>query len=557
LTNSPLCPSARSRSHALLVEPTRSIQPQHDTAGPRHAARAVALLSAAACCAALLSAVSVTLADKASASPPPPAPYTATTNALDSMSRTVSSGLGTANQGGTYATTPSAQFSVSGGAGHVAAIASGQGVQATLAVSAADQILYSTFTVPTLPTSGGGVYYDLDLRRQANGDQYSVRVLVAPGGVLTLSAIQIRSGVQTAVGTALVLTQRATAGATIALQAMVSGSTSTELRARAWLTAAAAPDWQFLATDSATTRLSAAGQIGLSAYVSSTSEATALTVTSVVGWSVAFTQSVPPPVPSGQPGPSNTGVPLGTPMTQYTGNMVVTTPGVTLSGMDLHGMLTIRAANVTIKNSIIRGAAITSGNPGIVTDTDPAGTNFVLQDSEVVPEYPSVALDGVRGANYTLTRVNVHGTVDGAKVIGDNVTIQNSWLHDTVYYAVDPYQGGQHTHNDGVQVLNGAKIRLLNNTITNNYNSALQVTQGNGVVSDIWFNGNWADGGGCSVNINSTPLAALSAVVVNDNRFGHATRVLNCPVVVSTSTQLTAQRNVYDDTGAAVVIKYG
>jgi hypothetical protein len=494
-----------------------------------------------------LSTVSVTTASRAvAAAAGAPPPYTATANALDSMSRTVSGGFGSANQGGAYTTSPTAQFSVSSGAGHVSAIAPGSGVRATLAVSAADEILNSTFSVPALPTSGSGLYYRLELRRQTNGDQYSVRVRVAPGGVLILSVSQVRSGAEIAIGSQLVLAQRATAGASITFEAMVAGSTSTDLQARAWLTATAAPAWQLGVTDSAVTRLSAAGQIGLSAYVSGASQAMQLTVATFNGSSVTF-----------QPGPKNTGVPPGTALTQHVGNMVVTTPGVTLDGLDIHGFVSIRAANVTIKNSIIRGGVATSGNPGLVTDTDAAGTNFVLQDSELVPEHPSVAIDGVRGWNYTLTRVNIHGTVDGAKVIGNNVTIQNSWLHDTVYYDVDPYQGGQHTHNDGVQVLNGTKIRMLNNTITNNYNSALQVTQGNGVVSDLWFNGNWADGGGCTVNINNTPLAPLASVVVNDNRFGHATRVVSCPVVVTTSTALTSVRNVYSDTGTAVVIKYG
>jgi hypothetical protein len=532
--------------HALLVEPTASTKPgQHRSARP--AVRAIVLLAATACCAALVSGISGTTADQAAAATSQPPPYVSAANAVDSMSRTVSGGFGSADQGGAYSTNPAAKFSVSGGAGHISAIAPASAVRATLAsVNSADEIVSSTFSVVTLPTSGSGVYYCLELRRQTNGDEYSVRVLVAPSGVLTLSVMQVRSGVQAAIGTKVVLAPRATAGALVTVQAMVSGSTSADLRARAWLASTATPDWQLGATDSAATRLSAAGQIGMYAYVSGGSQPTGLTVAMFGGSAVTF-----------QPGPSNTGVPAGTKLAQYTGNMVITTPGVTLDSMDLHGFLTIKAANVTVTRSIIRGGVATSGNPGLVTDTDAAGTNFVLQDSELVPEHPSVAIDGVRGANYTLTRVNIHGTVDGAKVIGNNVTIQNSWLHDTVYYDVDPYQGGQHTHNDGVQVLSGTKTRLLNNTITTNYNSAIQVTQGNGVVSDLWFNGNWADGGGCSVNINNSPLAALAKIVVDDNRFGHNTRNANCPVVVTKSTELTALRNVYDDTNAVAVVRYG
>lgn len=242
---------------------------------------------------------------------------------------------------------------------------------------------------------------------------------------------------------------------------------------------------------------------------------------------------------------------------QHNGDLVITTAGATYDALDIHGFVSIKAPNVTIKRSIIRGGVATSGNVGIVTDTNSAGTGFVLQDSEIVPEHPSVYIDGIKGWNYTLNRVDIHGTVDTAKVYGDNATIEHSWLHDTVYYEHDPNQGGGHTHNDGVQVLSGINTHIVDNTITGSYNSALQVTQGHGVVDKLWFNGNWADGGGCTVNINNTPLPSMSDIAVTDNRFGHDTRVPNCPIITTRQTQLTAAGNVFDDTGQAVQVRYG
>jgi hypothetical protein len=259
---------------------------------------------------------------------------------------------------------------------------------------------------------------------------------------------------------------------------------------------------------------------------------------------------------SAQPGPTNTGVPAGTVLTQRHSNLVITTPGATYDALDVHGFVTIKAPNVTITRSIIRGGIATGNNPGLVTASDPAATNFRLVDSELLPEFPSVYIDGMRGGNYTLLRDNVHGTVDGAKIIGDNVTIQSSWLHDTVSYPQDPSQNNGPTHNDGVQVLSGSRVRIVGNTIGGGSNSALQVTQGNGVVSDLWFNGNWADGGACTVNINNNPLPTMNGIVVNDNRFGHAS-TYNCPIIVTRATQLTALRNIYGDTGLPVRIAYG
>jgi hypothetical protein len=251
-------------------------------------------------------------------------------------------------------------------------------------------------------------------------------------------------------------------------------------------------------------------------------------------------------------------VPAGTNLKQHYGDLVITTAGATYDALDIHGFVSIKAPNVTIKRSIIRGGVAQDGSSvGVVTDTSSAGTNFVLEDSEIVPEHPSVAIDGIKGWNYTLNRVDIHGTVDTAKVYGDNATIKNSWLHGTVYYDHDPYQDGGHTHNDGVQVLSGTNIHILHNTITGAYNAAMQVTQGHGAVSSLWFDNNWADGGGCTVNLNNTPMPTMKAITVSENRFGHDTRNPNCPIIATQATQLVATGNVWDDTGNPAAVRDG
>jgi hypothetical protein len=260
--------------------------------------------------------------------------------------------------------------------------------------------------------------------------------------------------------------------------------------------------------------------------------------------------------PAGRPGPANTGVPAGTALTARYGDMHVTTPGVTLDALDIHGFVFIEAPNVTIKRSIIRGGRATSGNPGLITAISANGTNFQLADSELAPAYPSVYLDGVKGGNFTLTRVDVHSTVDGVKVFGSNVTIQQSWLHDTIHYASDPNQGGGPSHNDGVQVLGGTSIRIVNNTITGATNAALQVTQGQGRVSGLAFGGNWADGGVCTVNIANIPLPSISGIDVSNNRFGRASQVSNCPIILAVHSQVSISGNVWDDTGKALGARY-
>ncbi len=75
---------------------------------------------------------------------------------------------------------------------------------------------------------------------------------------------------------------------------------------------------------------------------------------------------------------------------------------------------------------------------GIVSDTDNAATNFVLEDSTIFPANPVVGLDDIKGWNYTVLRDNIYGSVDGLKMYGDNATVESSWIHDLVTYAHDP-----------------------------------------------------------------------------------------------------------------------
>ena len=255
----------------------------------------------------------------------------------------------------------------------------------------------------------------------------------------------------------------------------------------------------------------------------------------------------PPAAAVVQPSAANTGVPAGTHLTVYNGDLTITRAGSTYSGLDIRGFVFVRAVNVTIKNSIIRGRVATS-DTGLVNDVTNSGANFRIFDSELVPQHPSVKIDGIKGWNYTATRLNIHGTVDGAKVLGDNATIQNSYIHDLQLYSFDPDQNGP-SHNDGVQVLGGRHIRILYNTIdiASNLKTAIQVSQDHSVTSDLWFNNNWADGAICTVNITPKPLASMSGIVIDDNQFGAHTPAA-CTVNIKPNVVYSAVGNVMTTT---------
>lgn len=268
------------------------------------------------------------------------------------------------------------------------------------------------------------------------------------------------------------------------------------------------------------------------------------------------------PVPGGKPTAANTGVPAGTSLTIVNGDQTYSTTGQVISGLDIRGYVKITGANITIKNSIIRGGvkSCTSGN---AQNSAPlwamaSATNFTFQDSEIAPTSATACMDGIWASNTTILRANIHGAVDGIKAY-NNVTVRDSYIHDLAYFASDPNQGGGETHNDGVQSYEcNANILISGNNIDlstgQGGNAAYQITQDSGVpCSNIQISGNWLDGGGCTVNVAHKVLSSLTGVSIIGNRFGRHQGFSGCTVLLSTKSTLSAYTgNVWDDTGLAI-----
>jgi len=277
------------------------------------------------------------------------------------------------------------------------------------------------------------------------------------------------------------------------------------------------------------------------------------------GQTSTATPSPPPPAPAAVPeveGGAATGVPAGTALRPYYGNLTITEAGAVYDALDVHGFVTVLAPDVRISRSVIRGGRATS-NRGLIVNNAPEATGLLVEDTELVPEYPSVWLDGIVGFNFTARRIDAHGTVDTAKVYGDNVRIEDSWLHDMTSFPSDPDQGGGPTHNDGVQVLGGRNIRITGNSISGASNAAVQITQDVSATSDLVLADNRLDGGGCTVNVAHKVLKTMTGITVSGNRFGRGTRIADCAIIASAMTDLTAAGNVWDDSGEPVRIRRG
>nr|WP_284288154.1 hypothetical protein [Angustibacter aerolatus] len=74
-------------------------------------------------------------------------------------------------------------------------------------------------------------------------------------------------------------------------------------------------------------------------------------------------------------------------LTDYYGDLTISTPGTVVDGLDVHGFVKINAANVTIKRSKIRGgvAVYTAGNRSLISSTQPGA---VIEDVEPVARLP-------------------------------------------------------------------------------------------------------------------------------------------------------------------------
>ncbi|HEY4244887.1 MAG TPA: hypothetical protein VGM88_33965 [Kofleriaceae bacterium] len=252
-----------------------------------------------------------------------------------------------------------------------------------------------------------------------------------------------------------------------------------------------------------------------------------------------------------KPDETTTGIPAGAQLSEIDGDVTVTTDGTVIEEQDIHGFLRIQANNVVVRDSVIRGTATDATTAILRIDS---GTNILVEDTEIAVTTPSVDVDGIWAANATIRRVHIHGGVDGMKA-SDNTIVECSYIHDLVEFDSDPNQNGGPTHNDAIQILDGAHIEISHNQLTAamSDNSAIQVTQDFGPVSDLLIHDNWSDGGGCTFNFSHKGGDSL-AVTTRDNRFGRNS-FFDCPILESTQTTLDHMGDVWDDDGTPVPIQ--
>jgi serralysin len=192
---------------------------------------------------------------------------------------------------------------------------------------------------------------------------------------------------------------------------------------------------------------------------------------------------------SGFPDATTTGAPAGVALTP-SGGLTINTPGVVIEGLDIQGMVTINANNVTLKNSKVAAGGwavinITSGRRGVV-----------IQDCEI----NGLSAEGVRGISGqgTFLRNNIHHTEDGIYLSGSDISftlIQDNYIHDLQSNWSGPHYDGIAT--DG----HVSNVTIRHNTVINSHNqtSAVMLSNYFGSVMNVTVDNNWLEGGGYTV----------------------------------------------------------
>lgn len=244
----------------------------------------------------------------------------------------------------------------------------------------------------------------------------------------------------------------------------------------------------------------------------------------------------------GRPSAFTTGLRGRTAPVTRTGNLTITTDGTVIDGMRLEGCLVVKASNVVIRNSQV--VCNVKGRQLAVQVADGA-KNLVIEDSEIDGTGTDVAIGW---GQYTLRRVNIHGSADGARW-GSNVTIEDSWIHDM------SREDG--LHSDAMQTTSAANVVIRHNTLdpSNNgdpLNSAIMIgtETGQRKLSNVLIENNFLGGGSYTVNVRGD--ANISGLVIKGNTFDDNSRY--GAMILPTGKDITESGNTMGWTGKGISV---
>src|ERR1043166_5740906 len=115
--------------------------------------------------------------------------------------------------------------------------------------------------------------------------------------------------------------------------------------------------------------------------------------------------------PPAYPNATSTGVPAGTVLTVFNGNMTINTAGAVVENKDIRGCVVITAPNVTLKNSKVTCTNGYGVDVQLFSDLKGAPRPYI-QDTEITcGDGPGTGLGEI---NFIAIRLNIHGCENGA-----------------------------------------------------------------------------------------------------------------------------------------------
>lgn len=264
-----------------------------------------------------------------------------------------------------------------------------------------------------------------------------------------------------------------------------------------------------------------------------------------------------------EPTAANTGIRVPeTSLTNYGGSLTNVKSGETVSRLAITGNIEPYNSGGTYQDCLILmgSSPYASGIEYPAIRGLRAGiTNNLFEFCTVRPTVQTVDIYGPQGGGMTLRRCDISGVVDGLHINGLSTEVkffraEGCYIHDLVSYAVDPRQGGGHSHNDGVQSAGNLDLELVGNAIHGGYTSAVLLQQGLGTYVKALIDRNWLYGdptGGACLNITENGRGPINNLTVTTNRFGDKTTSL-IPATTYNATTTTIRGNVKLADGSAM-----
>jgi hypothetical protein len=185
----------------------------------------------------------------------------------------------------------------------------------------------------------------------------------------------------------------------------------------------------------------------------------------------------PSPTPTGWPDATNTGA-KGI-LAAYTGSMTIITAGTVIENKDIKGVLSIKAANVTLKNCRLTGG----GFWGIDASFAPAIGTFIIQDCTIIGPGAGNKSDSAVVGSGTFLRNDISKFENGIRLQDGKSVVKDNYVHDL--------QATVDGHYDGIAAQGGQNgVLIEHNTVIGKDTSDIFIKNDFGPINDVTVNNN-------------------------------------------------------------------